>query len=75
MVFLIFLIAWLIPIVLFGIYAWFNMKSGECLEDFIYRKNLELDFTFVWFPLFNLIVLIRITFQWLCAYLLNLRKP
>ena len=75
MVILIFLIAWLIPIVLFGTYAWYNMKSGESLEDFIFRKDLEVDFVFVWFPLFNLFVIIKIMFQWLCAYLLNLRKP
>ena len=75
MVFLIILIAWLIPIIVFGIYAWFNMKSGESLEDFIFRKDLEVDFIFLWFPLFNLVVLIKIMFQWLWAYLLNLRKP
>ena len=75
MVFLIILIAWLIPIIVFGIYAWFNMKSGESLEDFIFRKDLEVDFIFLWFPLFNLIVLIKIMFQGFWAYLLNLRKP
>lgn len=39
MAFLIILIAWLIPIIAFGIYAWFNMKSGEALKDFIRRED------------------------------------
>ena len=75
MVFLIILISWLIPITVFGIYAWFNMKSGETLKDFIRREDRELDFVFALIPVFNLIVPIKLGLEVGFNYLLNLKKP
>lgn len=75
MVFLIILIAWLIPIIVFGIYAWFNMKSGEALKDFVRRENREADFLFVLIPLFNLFILVKLGLELGFNYLLNLKKP
>lgn len=75
MVFLIFLIAWLIPMVVFGIYAWFNMESGETLKDFVCRENREVDFLFVLIPVFNLLILVKLGLELGFNYLLNLKKP
>ena len=75
MTFLIILIAWLIPIIVFGIYAWFNMKSGEALKDFVRRENREVDFLFVLIPLFNLFILVKLGLELSFNYLLNLKKP
>lgn len=75
MVFLIILISWLIPIIVFGIYAWFNMKSGETLKDFIRREGREVDFMFTLIPVFNLIVLVKLGLELGFNYLLNLKKP
>lgn len=75
MVFLIILISWLIPIIVFGIYAWYNMKSGESLKDFIRRDEREMDFMFSLIPVFNLIVPIKLGLELGFNYLLNLKKP
>ena len=75
MVFLIILIVWLRPIVVFGIYAWFNMESGESVNEFVSRKDLETDFMLIWFPLLNVCPLIKILLRWLFNYVLSLRKP
>lgn len=75
MVFLIILIVWLIPIVVFGIYAWFNMESGDTLKDFILTENRELDFMFTLIPVFNLIILVKLGLELGFNCLLNLKKP
>lgn len=75
MVFLIILISWLIPIIVFGIYAWFNMKPGETLKDFIRREGREVDFMFTLIPVFNLIVLVKLGLELGFNYLLNWKKP
>ena len=75
MAFLIILIAWLIPIIVFGTYAWFNMKSGETLKDFIRREDREVDFMFILIPIFNLFILLRLGLGLGFNYLLNLKKP
>ena len=75
MVVLICLFVWLIPIIVFGIYAWFNMKSGESVKDFIRREDREMDFLFVLIPLFNLFILIKLGLELGFNCLLNLKKP
>ena len=75
LIILIILIAWLIPIIVFGIYAWFNMKSGESVKDFIRREDREMDFLFVLIPLFNLFILGKLGLELGFNYLLNLKKP
>ena len=75
MVFLTILILWLIPIIVFGIYAWFNMESGETLKDFVHREDREMDFLFVLIPLFNLFILVKLGLELGFNYLLNLKKP
>ena len=75
MIFLIILILWLIPIIAFGAYAWFNMKSGDTLKDFVRKENREVDFMFVLIPLFNLFILIKLGLELGLNYLLNLKKP
>lgn len=75
MVFLIILISWLIPIIAFGTYAWFNMKSGDTLKDFIRKENRELDFMFTLIPVFNLIILVKLGLELGFNCLLNLKKP
>ena len=72
---LIFLIAWLIPMVVFGIYAWFNMESGETLKDFVRREDREVDFLFVLIPVFNVFILGKLGVELGFNYLLNLKKP
>jgi hypothetical protein len=75
MVFLIILIVWLIPIIVFGIYAWFNMESGDSLKDFIRRENREVDFVFALIPVFNLLIPVKLVLELGINYLLNLKKP
>lgn len=72
---LICLLLWLIPMILFGTYAWYNMKSGESLKDFIRRDGREVDFTFMLFPVFNLLILVKLGLELGFNYLLNLKKP
>ena len=61
--------------VVFGIYAWFNMESGETLEDFVCRKDREVDFLLVLIPVFNLFILGKLGVELGFNYLLNLKKP
>jgi hypothetical protein len=75
MVFLIILIAWLIPIIVFGVYAWFNMKSGEALKDFIHRDDREVEFILVLIPVFNLAIPVKLGLELGFNYLLNWKKP
>ena len=75
MAFLIILIAWLIPIVILGTYAWFNMKSGESLKDFIRRSDREVEFVLVIVPVLNLLVPVKLGVELGFNYLLNLKKP
>lgn len=75
MIFLIILLAWLTPIIVFGIYAWSNMESGDSLEDFLDEKDLELDFVFILIPVFNLFILLKLGLNLGLHYLLNLKKP
>ena len=75
MILLIILTLWLIPIILFGIYVWFNMESGESVNEFVSRKDLEVDFVLIWFPLLNVCPLIKILLRWLFNYVLSLSKP
>lgn len=75
MVFLIILIAWLIPIIVFGTYAWFNMKSGEPLKDFIRRDDREVEFMLALIPVLNLVIPIKLGLELGFHYLLNLKKP
>lgn len=66
---------WLIPIIVFGTYAWFNMKSGEALKDFIRRTDREVDFIFSIIPGFNLLIPVKLVLELGINYLLNLKKP
>ena len=75
MVLLIILISWLIPIIAFGTYAWFNMESGDTLKDFIRTENRELDFVFILIPVLNLIIPVKLGLELCFNYLLNLKKP
>jgi hypothetical protein len=75
MILLTILILWIVPILLFGICAWFNMEPGESVDEFISRKDLEVDFVFIWIPGANIIPLIRILFKWIFNYVLSIRKP
>ena len=75
MVVLICLLLWLIPMILFGIYAWFNMEAGETLKDFVRREDREVDFLFVLIPVFNLLILVKLGLELGFNYLLNLKKP
>lgn len=75
MVVLICLLLWLIPILIFGIYAWYKMKSGESLQDFIHREDREVEFIFSIIPGFNLLIPVKLVLELGINYLLNLKKP
>lgn len=75
MAFLICLFLWLIPIIVFGTYAWFNMKSGEPLKDFIRRENREVELMLSLIPVLNLIIPLKLGLELVFNYLLNLKKP
>ena len=75
MVFLICLLVWLIPIIVFGVYAWFNMKSGESVKDFVRREDREVEFMLFLIPVINLVILVKLGLELGFNYLLNWKKP
>ena len=75
MVFLICLFLWLIPIIVFGVYAWFNMKSGESVKDFVRREDREVEFMLFLIPVINLVILPKLGLELGFNYLLNWKKP
>lgn len=75
MAFLICLFLWLIPIIVFGIYAWFKMKSGESLKDFIRRDDREVEFMLSLIPVLNLVIPLKLGLELGFNYLLNWKKP
>ena len=66
---------WLIPIIVFGIYAWFKMKSGESLKDFIRRDDREVEFMLSLIPVLNLVIPLKLGLELGFNYLLNWKKP
>ena len=75
MVFLICLFLWLIPIRVFGVYAWFNMKSGESVKDFVRREDREVEFMLFLIPVINLVIPVKLGLELGFNYLLNWKKP
>ena len=51
------------------------MEPRESVEEFVCRKDLEVDFVFIWIPVANIIPCVRIIFRWFFNYVLRLRKP
>ena len=66
---------WLIPIIVFGVYAWFNMKSGESVKDFVRREDREVEFMLFLIPVINLVILVKLGLELGFNYLLNWKKP
>lgn len=66
---------WLIPIIVFGVYAWFNMKSGESVKDFVRREDREVEFMLFLIPVINLVILPKLGLELGFNYLLNWKKP
>ena len=75
MVVLICLIAYLLPITIAGYVIYRDMKPGETVEDYVYRKDLEDYFWALFIPGINVLYLLVLVGTWVVCYVSQLRKP
>ena len=72
---LICLILYLLPIVLVCYSVYRDMKPGETVEDYIYRKDLEDCFWVLFIPGINILGLIIRFGAMLVCFVAQIRKP
>ena len=72
---IVFLISlWIVPIIIIGYITYRNMESGESVEDFIWKNDLEDVWWVTFIPMVNIILLGYIIMSMICKYVKNLKK-
>lgn len=72
---IVFLISlWIVPIIIIGYITYRNMESGESVEDFIWKNDLEDVWWVTFIPMVNIILLGYITVSMTWKYVKDLKK-
>lgn len=75
MVVLICILAYLIPIIIIGYLFYKDMKPGETVSDYIWRKDLEDCVWIMFVPGLNILGLVLLIGSIVVCYVAQLRKP
>ena len=75
MIWLFVVLAYILPIICYYITIYVRMESGQTILDYIDKHNLDDISIFIWIPLFNIIISIRLVIGWLVSSIENIKKP
>ena len=65
---------WIIPMIMIGYITYLSMESGESVEDFVWKNDLEDIWWVTFIPMVNIILLGYIIMSMICKYVKNLKK-
>ena len=75
MIWLLFALVYILPIICFYITVYIRMESGQTILNYIDKHNLNDVSIFIWIPLFNIIISIGLVIAWFSNLIENIKKP
>lgn len=75
MIWLLFVLVYILPIICFYITVYIRMESGQTILNYIDKHNLDDISIFILIPLFNIIISIGFVIGWLVSSIENIKKP
>ena len=75
MIWLLFVLVYILPIICFYITVYIRMESGQTIRNYIDKHDLDNISIFIWAPLFNIIISIGLVISWFSNLIENTKKP
>lgn len=75
MIWLLFVLVYILPIICFYITIYIRMESGQTITYYIDEHHLSDISIFMWIPLINIVILIGLVIGWFSNLIENIKKP
>lgn len=72
---MLFLLAYLLPIIIIGCIVYYDMEHGQTLKEYVDKNKFEVPATFTFVPVLNLIVVIAAIGAIIWSFVNNFKKP